>query len=1032
MTTEDDFDRDDGVGDRDGGKFFTPLQHRKVGRLPSTGTLMALCPSMDLIAFGLSTGSSRSSSASSETNARPSKDAVVAVNRVLSWQRIVVLSSASENDENDDDDGGDGDGGGEADDGSPTTCLCWSPDGRALAIGSGRGGARIFRVEDGRGSDVVHSVEPLSLGANDEDHHRPPSRGGGSDVSDQRRSRRTGGSAVAAAVLTSPAVTRSRAARLGINVERKQQLLGTGATTLAKRGDGSGGGGKRVHDPSVVRVLWVKFSPHPEAHLDDRYARDEYSWKLRRRYLDRVEHFLPSKKRNTNNPNESNYYDKTSPIAHIVQPSSKTTLSLFLMYDANGLLRIYLHGRYLIVKVPALPGYAPRSPPSSSSSQVNMVCSSDLTSVLLSENNNLTLYSIPRLYAHRHDLQQLSSSYCFIARQLRTISQGVRTVTTLWKNTFQPLDAKLRVLSDVFRDYGIVGSSPRAEIMSFILTGNDEANPALSHFFSNRLNELQTARLSHALETGAASAEATCRRLVSGPAETLVYVASELYGSSRCGGGKRLLGGDDKGDGPCRASSLRRSCERLYLITESCLADIVEFRHRLADFLRWLAGTLAAVKARETAVDSYERENARKKRVGQDVVARVAAFLRRDETLDDDVTTNGGGDGDDDDERSDTETLLGIRISEYFEADAVQNGRRRRGRKTDLDLPWLEGELPDSSETSVKASLESVKHLVKELFDQPCNNISKSVQRQDFAFAPSKQDGDIAATDRPVDVAIHHRVGLCEEGTEGGFRPLVAEPLDDETVRNAHSRHWLLVARPSGDIVQLVLIPGSGGTASGKFSSIPSRASEITTPSSNYYLSAFMRLPKECVVKEAVFYGDDGNSSLSSSLGDDHDKNNHHEGRQALVLLVERSNTSEELWLVKYDQLRFEVVYVEDGLEKIQISVEHSSMVAEVQAAEKNDDDDDDDDDNDDVMRFDDKEDNDGAVVKIQAKTRHLNTVNKKKSKTNLVHRRLVVSGSRGICGVMTDGSILSLFDLEEDEEAEESDNNDEEDDDYD
>jgi hypothetical protein len=73
-------------------------------------------------------------------------------------------------------------------------------------------------------------------------------------------------------------------------------------------------------------------------------------------------------------------------------------------------------------------------------------------------------------------------------------------------------------------------------------------------------------------------------------------------------------------------------------------------------------------------------------------------------------------------------------------------------------------------------------------------------------------------------------------------------------------------------------------------------------------------LPSSYRVKEIVFYGDDGNSSLSA--GTDSDATGQ-EGRQSIGLLVscpfKEQNVdliSEELWLIRYDHVVFEHVAI--------------------------------------------------------------------------------------------------------------------------
>jgi hypothetical protein len=81
-----------------------------------------------------------------------------------------------------------------------------------------------------------------------------------------------------------------------------------------------------------------------------------------------------------------------------------------------------------------------------------------------------------------------------------------------------------------------------------------------------------------------------------------------------------------------------------------------------------------------------------------------------------------------------------------------------------------------------------------------------------------------------------------------------------------------------------------------------------------FYLGARLVLPSSYRVKEIVFYGDDGNSSLSAVTDSDATGQ---EGRQSIGLLVscpvkeqDVNLISEELWLIRYDHVIFEHVPV--------------------------------------------------------------------------------------------------------------------------
>jgi hypothetical protein len=163
--------------------------------------------------------------------------------------------------------------------------------------------------------------------------------------------------------------------------------------------------------------------------------------------------------------------------------------------------------------------------------------------------------------------------------------------------------------------------------------------------------------------------------------------------------------------------------------------------------------------------------------------------------------------------------------------------------------------------------------------------------------------------------AIHTRIGrdapinggddMDANGEAGNFfKPKIV--TGDESL--TCFRHWSIVARAAhfhghDDSIHLFALPlGSAGE---------DREGDQTCRVP-LYLGARLVLPPSYRVKEIVFYGDDGNSSLSA--GTDSDATGQ-EGRQSIGLLVscpvkeqDVDLNSEELWLIRYDHVVFEHV----------------------------------------------------------------------------------------------------------------------------
>ena len=138
--------------------------------------------------------------------------------------------------------------------------------------------------------------------------------------------------------------------------------------------------------------------------------------------------------------------------------------------------------------------------------------------------------------------------------------------------------------------------------------------------------------------------------------------------------------------------------------------------------------------------------------------------------------------------------------------------------------------------------------------------------------------------------AIHPRIGIetfsCEDEAllEGAFRPMTTS----EDASFSCSRQWTVVAlsrtlKNGQQGIQLIILPL--GT------------------SNRFVLCQCLVLPENYIIKEVGFYGDDGKSTLFSG----EESGNGKEGRQSLGLLLE-NGLEQELWLIPYDKVLFEVI----------------------------------------------------------------------------------------------------------------------------
>ena len=152
-----------------------------------------------------------------------------------------------------------------------------------------------------------------------------------------------------------------------------------------------------------------------------------------------------------------------------------------------------------------------------------------------------------------------------------------------------------------------------------------DASNALDQFFTRpQMHDQLFQREIKSVEASVASMEAKLRSNILAPIRALVYETCELYGIARsrdCDASGSILIDPDE------ALRLYSSARILFLAIERCLAHVVEARGRLHDLLAWIRGTASQVRARGTATDSIQRQNARNRRVPDGVIRRVSNFL---------------------------------------------------------------------------------------------------------------------------------------------------------------------------------------------------------------------------------------------------------------------------------------------------------------------------------------------------------------------------------------------------------------------
>jgi hypothetical protein len=235
-------------------------------------------------------------------------------------------------------------------------------------------------------------------------------------------------------------------------------------------------------------------------------------------------------------------------------------------------------------------------------------------------------------------------------------------------------------------------------------------------------------------------------------------------------------------------------------------------------------------------------------------------------------------------------------------------------------------------------------------------------------------------------------------------------------------RQWSIVAQAGSDsCIQLVAIP-LGWKDPSSMDSNDDLADEGQDSSEiPFYLTSKLILPESCRVQDLAFYSDDGKSALSSGA----DSGTGKEGRQKLGVLVAQQEQL-ELWLMKYDQIVWQVVRFESICV---LDVDAVDEYCHVQPLVKEEGEEQDNDQDEGVLRAQSK-----LMVKASTGRRQrmcFSSVLSSMSVRFVAARvlsslesgheraRLMLSGSRGIGGVTVNSqgvTSLELLDLEEDD----------------
>lgn len=269
----------------------------------------------------------------------------------------------------------------------------------------------------------------------------------------------------------------------------------------------------------------------------------------------------------------------------------------------------------------------------------------------------LTLYHTPFLKRDRYALQQIATLHTSISAHLKTIKRSVSIVADSWKASLRPLDQKLRPLTNLLRNYGVeVNQSVKDEscntvttlstvIKEYIMMGHVNHSTsianAMDQFFTGiQMNDQLIQRMERSLLASMANVESTAIRCLLRPTQALGWQIQELSGLVQffCNISEEeneevAIERSTSDDGCINKGNLVEeladATEELWISVENVMTAIVAGRMLVRDFCGWLRHAGSQVKARGTALNSVQRENAKKRRITQAVLERLVAVLNK-------------------------------------------------------------------------------------------------------------------------------------------------------------------------------------------------------------------------------------------------------------------------------------------------------------------------------------------------------------------------------------------------------------------
>ena len=274
----------------------------------------------------------------------------------------------------------------------------------------------------------------------------------------------------------------------------------------------------------------------------------------------------------------------------------------------------------------------------------------------LSTNNSLTLYHTPFLKRDRYALQQIAALHTSITAHLQMIKRSVSIVAGSWQTSLKPLDQKLLPLTNLLRNYGVevdqnvnnevtgntsitmttLSTVMKEYIMMGHVTHSSSIANAMDQFFTGvQMNDQLLQRMERSLLASMGNVESTAIGCLLRPTQALGWQIQELGGlvqffDTTYDDNADIVGGEETISSKSQlVQELIEASQQMWISTESVITSIVSGRMLVRDFCGWLRHAGSQVKARGTAPNSVQRENAKKRRVSQAILERLVTVLNK-------------------------------------------------------------------------------------------------------------------------------------------------------------------------------------------------------------------------------------------------------------------------------------------------------------------------------------------------------------------------------------------------------------------